>query len=467
MRRVGARVHAWRLRARADRRCVAGPRRACLLRRARGTTAAARDAAREPDQPGLHRHREPRHEPLARRRRAAQLGHDRHRGLARRAAPLRRVRPDDRHGHAVLEQCGNLLVPALLREQRVAGGRRPRAGTRVDRRGRAAVLSRPADGRRLLPLRAPRAARRHRRVRPRIRRRLRRGERLLHARRRGGLPQRALRRRLRRARRRPLVRRGEGDARRAQHRAPARAPSGLPRSRPRLHRAGSVRRAARVRTHGARPAARAGARGAARDPRGWRHRSPGAGADRRDARDVAARARDRAGRHLARRGAPERRQHEALRVRAPRRRAARGIPEDAVRELWRRRDPPAQHLGQPRAAAGRDATARHSVRVHGARPQLRLPDGDADARRRVLLRRCHRRGGVHLLPRGAAPGCRRHRTLARPPRGAPRRGLVRDRAVALCGRPAAALLSRDRPGGHRARASRARAALEAAPGRWC
>ena len=53
------------------------------------------------------------------------------------------------------------------------------------------------------------------------------------------------------------------------------------------------------------------------------------------------------------------------------------LPADAVRELRRRRDPPAQHLGQPRAAAGGDAAARHPVRLHGARPQLRLSDDHA------------------------------------------------------------------------------------------
>ena len=63
--------------------------------------------------------------------------------------------------------------------------------------------------------------------------------------------------------------------------------------------------------------------------------------------------------------------------------------------------------------------------------------------------------------------CRRHRTLARSPRGAPRRGLVRDRAVALRGRPAAALLSRRSTRWSSRTGFRAREPRRAAPGRWC
>ena len=77
-------------------------------------------------QPGLYRDREPRHAAVARGRDPAQFGHDRQRGLARRDHALRGDRSAHRHDHAVLEQCGDLLVPAILREQSVAGGRRSR-----------------------------------------------------------------------------------------------------------------------------------------------------------------------------------------------------------------------------------------------------------------------------------------------------------------------------------------------------
>ena len=80
----------------------------------------------------------------------------------------------------------------------------------------AAVPTYPgsADRRRLLPVPPARADRRDRRLRPGVRRGLRRGERSLPARGAGRLAQRAGRQRVRRAYRRPLVRGTEGRARR-------------------------------------------------------------------------------------------------------------------------------------------------------------------------------------------------------------------------------------------------------------
>jgi len=72
-------------------------------------------------QPGLPGHREPRDELVPCRCRAAQFGHDRHARLARGARALRRVESAHRNHHAVLQQRRDLLVPAVLREQRPEG----------------------------------------------------------------------------------------------------------------------------------------------------------------------------------------------------------------------------------------------------------------------------------------------------------------------------------------------------------
>ena len=87
--------------------------------------ASAGDAVAQRAQPGLHRHRQPRHAIVARGCRAAQFRHDRHPAAGSTPLPaLRDHRRHNRHDHAVLEQRGDLLVPALLRGQPVAAGTR-------------------------------------------------------------------------------------------------------------------------------------------------------------------------------------------------------------------------------------------------------------------------------------------------------------------------------------------------------
>ena len=135
--RAGRRAHLRRQRAgalaarrsrRAHRRCVArSADRSRFSSRFDATRASAARAVAQRHQPGLHGHRQSRHAAVARGRDPAQLRHDRERGLARRDHALRGDRPAHRHDHPVLEQRGDLLVPAILREQSVAGRRRSRA----------------------------------------------------------------------------------------------------------------------------------------------------------------------------------------------------------------------------------------------------------------------------------------------------------------------------------------------------
>ena len=86
------------------------------------------------------------------------------RGWFERARPLRGVVPDDRDRDAVLQQCGDLFVSAILREQRA--GRRRRSG-RFAARLRAPLCrrTRATDGRGLLLLYPARVDRCDRRVR--------------------------------------------------------------------------------------------------------------------------------------------------------------------------------------------------------------------------------------------------------------------------------------------------------------
>ena len=95
-------------------------------------------------QPRLHRHREPRHG-AARGADVVLLNSDTivTAGWLEALAALRGVRSADRHDHAVFEQRRDLLVPAVLREQPLAGRRGPRAGRA--RRSRARRCRRYPD----------------------------------------------------------------------------------------------------------------------------------------------------------------------------------------------------------------------------------------------------------------------------------------------------------------------------------
>ncbi len=62
----------------------------------------------------------------------------------------------------------------------------------------------------------------------------------------------------------------------------------------------------------------------------------------------------------------------------------------------------AQHLGLPRGSDRRARRTGASLRLHGSRPRLRLPDDHPARRRRDVLRRRDGCGGVHALSEGAA-----------------------------------------------------------------
>ena len=285
------------------------PRVGAWLRTLERARLGPRHRAAQRREPRLHGHREPRHDALARRRRAAQLRHHPYgrAGSTRSVAVRRATRRSARSRRSPTMPRSRRI--RVLREQRRAVGRARRVDRARARGERRAELSGPADRRRVLPLRAPRADRRDRRrstppsapatarrtifclraVAAGFRNVLADDAYVLHT---GG----------------PLVRGPQDRARRAQPARAARAASALRGHGARLHRGRSAAAAARGGDAAAqRRCARAAGR-AARDPRPRRrHRDPRARADRRFACAVAALPRHRGRRHVADRGASCRR----------------------------------------------------------------------------------------------------------------------------------------------------------------
>ena len=115
----------------------------------------------------------------------------------------------------------------------------------------------------------------------------------------------------------------------------------------------------------------------------------------------------------------------------------------ALRIVPDRRRPPAQHHRMPRRHHRGHVGARRSVRIHGSRLQLRVPDDPVPRRRRHVLRRADRPFVLRALPRCAGAVRRgRHRGVARPASRAPRSRGVPDRSVALDRRDAGEVLPR-------------------------
>ena len=116
--------------------------------------------------------------------------------------------------------------------------------------------------------------------------------------------------------------------------------------------------------------------------------------------------------------------------------AARGVVAGVRRrnrgDVRNRPHPPAQHRAVPRRSDRRGRGARPSLRIHGARFLLCVPDDHVARAGRDVLRRRDRRGGVHTLPRRAAAVSRaRHRGLARAAPRASREERVPHRAIAM------------------------------------
>ena len=103
--------------------------------------------------------RKPRHASFARRCRAAELRHGRHRRLARRRSRGARRPPPDRHCDAVLQQCRDLFVSAILSRTTSRAPSRPsrRGFERHSRARRRADVPGSSDRRGLLLLRPARS----------------------------------------------------------------------------------------------------------------------------------------------------------------------------------------------------------------------------------------------------------------------------------------------------------------------